>query len=120
MWKGSLIKCWKKLAGGVGIFCGNFCTRRGKLLTCKTMWCRGCYKERDNDDFHKGEKPSGGDYEEEAQRRYERGRSGYHLLTHFQCDKCQFGKIHGRYPDSLAEKDMRSMVLVRRATLDVF
>ena len=66
------------------------------------------------------EKTISGELEGHGKRKYQGGKIGDNMLTHFQCDKCQFGKINGRYPDSLAEKDMRSMVLVRRATLDVF
>ena len=78
------------------------------------MWCGGCYE------FTKGWKLSGGDREEESERRYERGSSGYNLLTQFQCEKCYFRNIQGRYPDTLSEKDMRLLVMVRIATLDEF
>ena len=42
------------------------------------------------------------------------------MLTHFQCDKCHFINIQGRNPDALSEKDVRLLVVIRRATLDEF
>ena len=84
------------------------------------MWCEVFYKEHGNDGFTKGRKPSRGDWEEESEMRYEIGRRGYHLLTKLQCDKCNIGKIQGRDPDALPEKDMRILVTTIRATLDEF
>ena len=84
------------------------------------MWFRGSYKEHGNDEFPKGGKPEGGYWEEEVERRYERGISGYNLLTHFQCDQCYFRNIQGRDPDALSKKDMRLLAKIRRATLDTF
>ena len=84
------------------------------------MWYRGCYKEHGNDEFPKGGKPPEGDWEEEAERRYERGISGYNLLTNSHFANLYFRNIQGRDPNSLAGRDMRLMVVIRRATLDVF
>ena len=47
-------KCQKNLVGGVDIFCGNFCTRRGQLPPFQMMWCAGFYKEHGNDKFPRG------------------------------------------------------------------
>ena len=59
MWEGSYKKFWKKLVGGAGIFCLNFCTRRGQFYPCQMMWCGGCYKEHGNDTFPKTGKKYG-------------------------------------------------------------
>ena len=55
-----------------------------------------------------------------SERSYERRRSGYHLITHFQCDQCHFINIQGRDPYALSENDMILLVKIRRATLDAF
>ena len=63
---------------------------------------------------------SGDDRGEESEIRYERGRSGYHLLTHFQCDNFHFRNIQRREPDSMSVKDERLLIKIRRAALDAF
>ena len=63
------------------------------------LWCGCCYEEHGNDKFPKGGKPSGGDWEEEAEKRYKIGRSEDNLINNFQCDKCHLRKIPGRDPD---------------------
>ena len=35
--------------GGAGIFCGNFCTGRGKFPPCQMMWSISCYVDRKSD-----------------------------------------------------------------------
>ena len=52
--------------------------------------------------------------------RYERGRSGDHLLTYFQCDLCHFRNIQGRDTNTQGEADMRSIAAIIRSTLDLF
>ena len=49
---------------------------------------------------------------------YERVRSGYHLLTHFQFDKCHFRIIQERYPDAMYVKDGILLIKIIRAPLD--
>ena len=63
---------------------------------------------------------SGGDWEEEAERRYKIVRSGDHLIKNFYYDKCHFRNNQGRDPNSLADKYMRLMDAIRRETLDDF
>ena len=48
------------------------------------------------------------------------GRSGDHLITHFQCDLCQLSKIQGGDPNPQGGEDMRLMVATIRAALDIF
>ena len=52
--------------------------------------------------------------------RYDKGRSVYHLLTHFQCDMCHFRNIQGGDPDPQVEGDIILMVSIRTATFDAF
>ena len=42
------------------------------------------------------------------------------MITNFQCDKCHSRNIQGGDSDSLADKDVVLMVVIRRATLDYF
>ena len=57
---------------------------------------------------------------EEAERRYGKGRSGYHLLTHFQCDTCHFRNMKEREPKPNSEQYERIMLKTRQDTLYAF
>ena len=52
--------------------------------------------------------------------RYEKGRTGDYLLTHFQCDLFHFGNMKGRDPSEGSDKDKKLVISIRRASLDAF
>ena len=52
-----------RVVGCAGLFCGNFCTRRGQFYLCKMMWCRRCYVKHNGDGFPKAGKIPGGDWD---------------------------------------------------------
>ena len=53
------MKYQKKLVRGVGVFCVNVCTGRGKYSPLRIMWCGGCYKDNPRDEFLKSSNESG-------------------------------------------------------------
>ena len=69
------------------------------------MWCRGCYKYHNEDDFAKEKKKLGGLWERVSEGRYGKGTTGDHILTHFQCDLFHFRNINGRDPNRLRQED---------------
>ena len=54
------------------------------------------------------------------ERRFMVGRDGDHLMTPFQCEKCHFRNIFKRDPNPDRPKDRRSVIAMRRASLDAF
>ena len=65
------------------------------------MWCGGFYTEYPEDDFPKAGKESGGYREGGLEGICDMGRTGDHMLTHFQCDMCNFKNMKGRYMNRL-------------------
>ena len=118
-WRGSCDKCQKKLVRGAGIFCEKIYVGRGQYPPCQIVLCRGCYAEHPKDDFSKSGKESGGYWEGELEGRYEKGRTGYYLSTHFQCDLCHFRNMKGRYQAEGSEKDEKLVIAKRRTSLDI-
>ena len=90
---------------GVGIFYETFCLVHGQYPLCQMVWYRGCYIEHPKDNITKSGKESGGDWERELESIYEEGRTGDHILTHFQCDLCHFQNMKGRYPNGVSLED---------------
>ena len=61
-----------------------------------------------------------GDWEGEAESRYEAGKNGDNMLTHFQCYICHFYNIKGRSPEGSSLKDEKILETIRRASFDAF
>ena len=61
------------------------------------VWCRACYVEHPKDDIPNSRKYHGRDLEGDLEEIYEKGGAGYHMLSYFQCDLCQFQNMKGRY-----------------------
>ena len=47
-------------------------------------------------------------------------RAGDHLFTRFQCGKCHFRNVQGRYPISGDRYNVLMSMCIRQATLDAF
>ena len=84
------------------------------------VWCRGFYVQHPKDDFPNYGKESVGDWEGELEGRYEKGRTGYHTLTHFQCDLCHFRIMNGIDPTNARQEYERLMIAIKRASLHAF
>ena len=69
---------------------------------------------------YQGSRTIWGECEEEAEKIYERGRSGNQLLTHFQCNLCNFMNIQGRGIYKKGEGDTRLMFDIMRDNLYEF
>ena len=61
------------------------------------MWCVGCYIDNPEYDSPKAGKDSGGDREGGLEEMCDKGRTGDHMLSTFQCDLCHFHNMKGRY-----------------------
>ena len=100
--RGIYDKCWKKVVKSAEIFCGKFCVGRGQDPPCQRVWCVGCYVEHTKDDLLKSGKEYGGDWEGELEGRHEKGKTGNHMLMHFQCDLCHFQNMKRRDPTDMS------------------
>ena len=60
------------------------------------------------------------EWEEDSEKIYEKERSGYYLLTSFQCDLCHFRNIQIRNTDMYIPEDETLMVTIWRALLGNF
>ena len=84
------------------------------------MWCRGYYKDHTDYYFPKAGKELVGDWETELEGRYEKGSTGYHILTNFQCNIFHFRNIKGRYTNSLRHEDEILMINIWWSSLEMF
>ena len=65
------------------------------------MWCVGCYTDNPEYDSPKAGKDSGGDREGGLEEMCDKGRTGDHMLSTFQCDLCHFHNMKGIYQNIL-------------------
>ena len=84
------------------------------------MWCRGCYVQHTKDNLPKSGKELGGYWEVGLEGRYDKGRMGYHVITHFQCNFCHFRNMKERDPTERSNKDERLIISIKRVSLDAF
>jgi len=120
-WKGCCGVCRRLLMDGGGVFCGNFCYKRGPWKPCQQAWCGPCYTPTDNLGF-----PIALPTDEEGvtamdpddAKRFLQARNGDILVTLFQCDTCHFRNLMGRDPIANLAPDVRVLKLIRRANLD--
>ena len=82
------------------------------------MWCESCYAKHLKDDFPNSGKELVVYWEGEFEGRYEKVRTGDHLLTNIHCDLCHFRKMKGRDPAEGSDKDEKLLIAVRRASLN--
>ena len=85
-WRGIYNKCQKKVVKGAWMFFVDICVGCGQYPSCQIVWCGGCYVKHLKDDLPDSGKEYGGDWQGELYGRYEKVRTGNHMLTYFKCD----------------------------------
>ena len=113
--RGSCDKCRKKVLKGAGTFYGNFCIGRGQYSPYQMMWCGGCYVEHKKYDSPKFGKYSGGDWKGYLEGIYKKGRTGYHMITDFQCNLCHFQNMKKRDPTDMSQEYEGLIIAIRWA-----
>lgn len=120
-WRGSCVVCRHLVLNGAGLFCANFCCKRGPWSPCLQVWCGACYTPLDHKEFPIA-LPLNEDglvnEEDLSSTRYVQARNGDNLLTPFQCDTCHFRNLMGRNPENSLAQDLRILKCIRRANLD--
>ena len=113
--------CNKMLSDGVGLFCGNFSSKRGAWNACQQAWCGRCYKALDANEFPVARlvDEEGVDVSSpEDETRYLQARNGDNFVTPFQCDLCHFRNAMQRDPVGTLLQDIRLLKTIQRANLD--
>jgi hypothetical protein len=90
--------CRHFLQAHKGIFCANYLSKRGGFASCEGAWCPGCYVPLGILNFPIRQKvDDDGDelIEEEDATWFLCARTGDHLMTPFQCEKCHVRNMMG-------------------------
>jgi hypothetical protein len=103
-----------------GVFCANFCERRGAFAPCQAAFREDCFGPLGNKPFliRKMVDAEGEVIEEADESRFLRARAGDMLMLPFQCEICHYRNITKRDPNERDVKDAEVLEFIRRATLD--
>ena len=105
-----------------GLFCANFCSKRGPWDPCRSTWCGKCYSLPPSSNFYimKPQNDMGTLWISEGdEERFLVARSGDFLHFPFQCDLCWFRNLKYRSPRNYsADSDVRLLEYIRRVNLD--
>ena len=113
-------RCQLPVKGDSGLFCVNFCYKRGHWIPCQSAWCDHCYRDEGKISFPIAQPEDEEGFplvDEGDEDRFMYGRKGDHLMSPFQCDLCHFRNIHQRDPSNRGA-DKKLMTFIRRANLD--
>ena len=91
---------------------------------CKGAWHAECYAQHSGDRFPVLRASdlddallTEEDLEDDEPDRFKHARAGDHLMCPFQCDRCHFVNLQGRFPGARREDDTL-LLCIRRANLD--